>query len=86
MKTNAAAGLTDEKLIKQRNLLKGAIIGLGVFYLVALGILGYLAATRGVKNMAVALIPVFSLPITLLPLLISLNTLNKEIKSRNLSS
>ncbi|RZK82521.1 MAG: hypothetical protein EOO92_01435 [Pedobacter sp.] len=76
--------LTNEKLLKQKDLLKGISIGFAVVYLVVIGILIYLFATKGFKNISVALIPVFTFPITLLPLLINLSSVNKEIKLRNL--
>lgn len=85
MKKNTFAELTNESLIKKRNLLKGITIGFGIFFIITLGILIYLFATKGLKNATIAiLIPVFSLPLTMLPTIINLSLLNKEIKSRNL--
>ena len=85
MKKNTFADLTNESLIKKRNLLKGITIGFGIFFIITLGILVYLFATKGLKNTPiVTLIPVFSFPLTMVPTLINLSLLNKEIKSRNL--
>lgn len=85
MNKNPFEELTNEKLIKRRNLLKGVVIGFAVFFVITVGILIYLFATKGSKNMPIAtLIPVFTLPVTMMPILISLASMNKEIKSRNL--
>ncbi|MES2455185.1 MAG: hypothetical protein V4594_06590 [Bacteroidota bacterium] len=84
MKKSATEGLTNEQLIKKKDLLKGVAIGFGIIYLVAIGILIYIFSTKGFKNVSVALIPVFTFPLTVLPLLISLSSVNKELTSRNL--
>ena len=84
MKKTATEELTNEKLIKKKDLLKGVSIGFGIIYLIAIGVLVYIFATRGFKNVSIALIPVFTFPLTVLPLLINLNVVNKEIKLRNL--
>lgn len=84
MKKNTYEELTNEKLIKRRDLLKGASIGLGIVFILAITIIIYLMSAEGFKNVSIAtLIPVFTLPITFVPLLINLSLLNKEIKSRN---
>lgn len=85
MKKETFADLPTDKLIKKRDLLKGVIIGFGIFFIITIGLLIYLFATKGTKEIPmVTLIPVFSLPLTLMPILINLASLNKEIKSRNL--
>ncbi|WP_428233006.1 hypothetical protein [Flavobacterium sp.] len=85
MKKNIYEELTNEKLIKKRDLFKGVSIGFGVIFALAIVIIIYLFTVKGFKNVSIAtLIPVFTLPITFVPLLINLNLLNKEIKSRNL--
>jgi len=77
--------LSDEKLLKKRNLLKSASIGLGIVYVLAIAILIYLFTTKGTKNIPLAVfIPIFTLITVFIPLLVSLSLLNKEIKSRNL--
>ena len=85
MKKNAFAELTDEQLLKKRDLLKGISMGFGIIVIVIICILIYLFTTKGFKDIAFAtLIPVFVLPVTFTPLLINLGLINKEIKSRNL--
>ncbi|RZK19375.1 MAG: hypothetical protein EOO86_07800 [Pedobacter sp.] len=80
MEKNIKEPETLESLIKRKDLLKGVMIGLGVVYLVAAAILIYLAVTKGLNKVSVALIPICISPITLLPLLINYNSLKKVIK------
>ncbi|MES2863583.1 MAG: hypothetical protein V4666_05655 [Bacteroidota bacterium] len=85
MKKNIFAELTDEKLLKKRDLLKGISIGFGIIFILVISILIYILAAKDFKNINIAtLIPVFVMPITFTPLLINLGLINKEIKSRNL--
>lgn len=85
MKNETLAELTNEKLLKRRNLLKGIVIGFGIFFIITLGIVIFLFATKGTKKIPmVTLLPVFTLPLTLTPIMISLANLNKEVKARNL--
>jgi hypothetical protein len=85
MKKNTYEELTNEKLLKKRDLFKGVCIGFGVIFVLALAILIYIFNLKGFKNVSIAtFIPIFTLPITFVPLLINLGLLNKEIKSRNL--
>ncbi|MCG2611985.1 hypothetical protein LZZ90_10750 [Flavobacterium sp. SM15] len=84
MKQNTYQNLTNEQLIKKRNSLKGASIGFALLYFLAIVVLIYLLTTKGFKNFSIAtLIPLFIMPITFIPLLISLNLMNKELKKRN---
>jgi len=85
MKKNTYEELSDEKLLKKRDLFKGVSIGFGVIFLLAIGIIVYILSVKGLKNVSVAtLVPIFTLPIIFMPILINLSLLNKEIKSRNL--
>lgn len=85
MKKNIYEELTNEKLIKKRDLFKGVSIGFGVIFMLAVAIVIYLFTVKGFKNVSIAtFIPIFILPITFIPMLINLSLLNKEIKSRNL--
>ena len=85
MTKNPFAELADEKLIKRKDLLKGILIGFALIWLLTALFFAYIFFTRGFKNNSfIILIPLFTLPITLLPTLINLNFLAKEIKSRNL--
>jgi hypothetical protein len=85
MKKNTYEELTNGELIKKKYLIKSVSIGFGIIFILAIASLTYLFAAKGFKNISIAtLIPVFTLPITFVPLLINLSLLNKEIKSRNL--
>lgn len=85
MPKNPFVELADEKLIKRKDLLKGILIGIGIVWLLIALFFAYIFITRGFKNNSfIILIPLFTLPVTLLPTFINLNFLNKEIKSRNL--
>lgn len=85
MKKNIYETLTDEELIKKRNTLKGVSVGFGVVF--ALGIIAFISilVIKGAKGFPfVAFTPFIVMPVTMIPLLINLNLVNKEIKSRNL--
>ena len=85
MKKNSYAEMSDEQLLKKKNSLKGATIGIGISFILAISILIYILIQKDFKNVNIAtLIPVFIMPVTFTPLLINLGLLNKEIKSRNL--
>lgn len=85
IKKNIYEELTDKQLLKKKNLLKGASIGLGFVFLLAIIILVYLWSEHKLKNNSIgSFIPVFVLPITFVPLLINFKLINQEIKSRNL--
>lgn len=85
MKKNIYEELTNEKLMKKRDLLKGVSIGFGIIFILAISILIYILAEKGFKNVSIAtLVPLFTLPMTFVTFLINLSLLNKEIKSRNL--
>ncbi len=84
MRSNSLSELSDEKLLKRRDLLKGATIGLGTIAILVLSAFIYIFLKKGFDNIPIAtLIPVMALPATFCPLLVVLNLLNKEIKSRN---
>lgn len=85
MKKNIYEELTNEKLLKKRDLFKGVSMGFGVIFLLAIAAIIYIFNVKGIKNVSIAtLIPVFTLPVVFMPILINLSLLNKEIKSRNL--
>lgn len=82
---NGLSELSDEKLIKRRDLLKGVLIGMYIVCVFLMALLLYIFFNKGFSAISLAtFIPVFLLPIITLPLLFQVNTLNKEIKSRNL--
>ncbi|WP_129715144.1 hypothetical protein [Pedobacter sp. SYP-B3415] len=81
-KKNAKNGfdhLNVEQLTKRRNVLKGFLIGCCVVWL---GIFGLAIYFYVYKSTAKLFIPLAVLPATLLPIFISLATIDKEIKSR----
>lgn len=85
MKQNKLSELSDEKLLKKRDLLKGVTIGFGMIVILILVFFIYIFFTKGFDNIPVAsLVPTIALPVTFLPLLIILGELNKEVKSQNL--
>ncbi|WP_347217338.1 hypothetical protein [Chryseobacterium sp.] len=85
MKKNIYEELTDEDLLKKRNTLKGVSIGFGIVFI--LGIIAFIVilAMKGAQGFPfAAFTPFIVMPVTMTPLLINLNLVNKEIKSRNL--
>ncbi len=85
MNNNIYERLSDDELIKKRNTFKGVSIGFGIVFL--LGIIAFIAllVIKEAKGFPfVAFTPFIVMPVTMLPLLINLNLVNKEIKSRNL--
>lgn len=85
MKKNIYEELTNEKLLKKRDLFKSVSIAFGVIFLLAIGVIVYIFNVKGIKNVSIAtLVPIFTLPVIFMPILINLSLLNKEIKSRNL--
>lgn len=85
MKNNNLSELSNEKLIKRRDLLKGFLIGIGIAWLVMIAFVVYIFATRDTSKFSfVVFLPIFILPVTLTPLLINVGLLNKEVKSRKL--
>ena len=85
MKNNSYEKLTNEVLLKKRDLLKGVTIGFGILFLLAIAALGYLIGSNGFKNTSIAVfIPIIILPFTYMPLIINYNLLKKEIKLRSL--
>lgn len=75
--------LTDAQLITKRTLLKGISIGFGIIYLTAILFMIYLFSTTGFQKISITtFIPFLTIPITFVPLVLSLKSLNKEIHSR----
>ncbi|MBC7407681.1 MAG: hypothetical protein H7339_04760 [Arcicella sp.] len=86
MNKNPYEKYTDEKLLKIKSLLKGVCIGFGIIALIAISIIIYILATKGFKNISIAImVPLFTLPLGFTPIFIILSLINKEIKSRNLN-
>ena len=82
---NDISELSDEKLIKRRDMLKGVLIGMYALCILFIVLLLYIFINKGFSSVSIAtFIPVFMLPVITLPLLFQLKTLNKKVKSRNL--
>lgn len=82
-KQNKLSELSNEELNKRKNLLKGVLIGFGIIYLLAIAVMIYLLSVKGFKNVPIAtLIPIFSLPVIITPILTNLGLVTKELKSR----
>ena len=76
---------SDEKLIKRRDMLKGVLIGMYAICVVLIALLLWIFFYKEYSEVSIAtFIPAMMLPVITLPLLFQVNTLNKEIKSRNL--
>lgn len=85
MKKNTLTELSNEELLKKRDLMKGVAIGFSIIYLFVLALLLYLLLTRGFKNISlIVFVPIFLSPTILMPLLLYFGMLKKEIKSRQL--
>jgi hypothetical protein len=84
MAKNTYEILSDEQLIKKRNMLKGITIGFVIVYLILIASVIYLFAIKGFSKSSIAvLIPLITLPITFVPIVMNITSMNKEIKSRN---
>lgn len=82
---NDLSKLSDEKLIKRRDMLKEVLIGMYAVCILLIVLLLYIFFNKGSSSISIAtFIPVFMLPVITLPLLFQVNTLNKEVKARNL--
>ncbi|MGG7439814.1 hypothetical protein EJ377_10560 [Chryseobacterium arthrosphaerae] len=85
MKKNIYQELTNEDLIKKSKTFKGVLIGLGTVFLLGVATFIVLLTMKGAKAFPfAAFIPFIVMPVTLVPLLINLGLINKEIKARNL--
>lgn len=71
--------MTLEELYKKKTVIKSAAIGLGIVMIFATSILFYVAITEKKPALAVISVGFF---MSLLPIIISINQINKEIKSR----
>lgn len=80
MKTNKLSELTIEELTKQRNTLKGVIIGFSILFLLAFSVLFYLIFKNGNYVLLACLPPGF---FAMLPAIMRISQLNAEIKLRN---
>ncbi|KEY18457.1 hypothetical protein [Kaistella antarctica] len=82
---NNLSELSDEKLLKRRDLLKGVLIGMYAICILMIVLLVYIFFYKSYSEVSIAtFIPAMMLPVITLPLLFQVNTLNKEVKSRNL--
>ena len=79
--------LSIPELEKRKKLLKGVLIGFGVLLLIFYIVFIVLIIDKELKPKMIsgfvpAFIPMFTLPIVFLPIIITLNSVNKEIESR----
>lgn len=85
MKHNKLSELSDEKLLKKRNLFKGITIGFGIVIVLIIVWLIYIFLTKGFNDIPLtSLIPIIALSTIFSTLFISLGQCNRELKSRNL--
>lgn len=85
MKNNTISQLSNEKLVKRRDLFKGFLIGIGLVWVFMIAFVLYIYATQDTSKFSfVVFLPIFILPVTLAPLFINVGLLNKEVKSRKL--
>ena len=82
---NNISELSDEKLIKRRDLFKGILIGMYVVCVILIILLVYIFFNKGFSAISIAsFIPVFMLPVITMPLYFQVTLLEKEVKARNL--
>lgn len=84
MGKNNYEGLSDQELMKRRNVLIIVSIVFGILFTASISIIVYLLFLKGFKDTAPILVPVLIMPITTVPLLINLISVNKEVKARKL--
>ena len=82
---NNLSELSDEKLIKRRDLFKGILIGMYVVCVILIILLVFIFFNKGFSAISIAsFIPVFMLPVITMPLYFQVTLLEKEVKARNL--
>lgn len=75
--------LSNEELLKKRNMLKSSLIGIGIVWVILILVFIGIIISQGFGKIPFAsMIPIFTLPIVLLPFGIIINQLNEELKSR----
>lgn len=85
MKQDNLSALSDEKLLKRRDLLKGIAISLGIVAIIVMALFIYLFLTKEWKEIPTAtFVAIAGLAASTIPLSIVLGQVNKEVKSRNL--
>ena len=85
MSKNIYKDLSNEDLLKKKAQFKGLSIAFGIGFIVIAGVLIYILVNKSTTKVSFAtLLPMFTLPITFLPVLINISLLNKELKSRNI--
>ena len=74
MKKKLYSELSNEALLKRRDFFKGVTIAFSVIYAIVILIFIYMFAVKGFKNFSTAaIIPVFFLPVAIMPLIINWN-------------
>lgn len=80
MNKNPLSELSNEKLLKRRDSLKGLLIAFGVILVFLIGLAIYFYFT---KSNAKLFVPLMAIPFTLMPVYIQLRALNAELKLRS---
>lgn len=76
------SALSSEELIKRKSTLKGILIGFMIIALIVAVLLVYICFFSNKRLPIATLIPIFSLPLTWLPVFISIKSINDEIELR----
>lgn len=85
MKKSTYSELTNEELRSKLTFTKQILLAFIIIYFVIVAVLLFLFLNKNFGEVSIALfVPIFIIPITLLPLYMSYNMLRAEKKSRNL--
>jgi hypothetical protein len=85
MKKNTLAEISNDELLKKRDLIKVVAIAISIIYSFIIAFVVYYFVTKGFKNHStLVLTPFFICALPLGLLFIHLGLINKEIKSRHL--
>jgi hypothetical protein len=85
MKKNTLVEISNDELLKKRNLVKGVAVATSIIYSFIIAFVVYYFVTKGFKNHSTLVItPFFVCALPLGLLFIHLGLINKEIKSRQL--
>jgi len=82
MKKNDLQKMNDDDLLKRKNIIKGVLLGFGILFIIAIGTMISLYATKPFNP--VLFVPCLAILFTLLSMVVIYNSTKTEIKSRNL--
>ncbi|MCD8741792.1 hypothetical protein LT679_14345 [Mucilaginibacter roseus] len=77
------SALTTEELIKRKQRLKGILIGFITLAGMLIGVYAYMYFVKSKPMSPATFVPLIVLPITWLPMISSLSSINAELKLRN---